>query len=245
MFNENLIKLRKRENLSQEELGDKINVSRQTISKWELGETTPEMDKLLELSKIFQISIDELIGNDNYVNKRILHKNYFEYKSKSNIKGIPLVHINIGLTCRKAKGIIAIGNISKGLISIGGIALGLISLGGIGIGLFTFAGIALGILIALGGIAVGTLAIGGIALGIMAIGGLAFGIYAFGGCAIAKNIASGDYASGIIAIGNHVKGDIEFLLTNPNSSTEIKNAIIKEFPNTWKIIIYFFSNIQI
>ena len=61
-FNEKLIELRKKEGLSQEELGYKLNVTRQTVSKWELGQTTPEMDKLVEMSKIFNISIDELIN---------------------------------------------------------------------------------------------------------------------------------------------------------------------------------------
>ena len=61
-FNEKLIELRKKEGLSQEELGYKLNVTRQTVSKWELGQTTPEMDKLVEMSKIFNISVDELIN---------------------------------------------------------------------------------------------------------------------------------------------------------------------------------------
>ena len=60
-FNEKIIQLRKEKGLSQEELGEKLNVARQTISKWELGETTPEMDKLVQLSEIFNISLDSLI----------------------------------------------------------------------------------------------------------------------------------------------------------------------------------------
>ena len=59
-FNEKLIKLRKASGLSQEELGDKLDVARQTVSKWELGETTPEMDKLVELSNLFHGSMDEM-----------------------------------------------------------------------------------------------------------------------------------------------------------------------------------------
>lgn len=59
-FNEKLIKLRKEKGLSQEELGYKLNVTRQTVSKWELGQTTPEMDKLVEIGKVFGISLDEL-----------------------------------------------------------------------------------------------------------------------------------------------------------------------------------------
>lgn len=45
-FGQNLLYLRKAKGLSQDDLGSRLNVSRQTISKWELGETTPEMDKL-------------------------------------------------------------------------------------------------------------------------------------------------------------------------------------------------------
>ena len=61
-FNEKLIELRKKHGLSQEELGYKLNVTRQTVSKWELGQTTPEMDKLVEMAKIFNISVDELVN---------------------------------------------------------------------------------------------------------------------------------------------------------------------------------------
>lgn len=61
-FNEKLIKLRKKAGLSQEELGYKLNVTRQTISKWELGQTTPEMDKLKEISNLFNITIDDLLN---------------------------------------------------------------------------------------------------------------------------------------------------------------------------------------
>ncbi len=60
-FGENLLGLRKGKNISQDELGGQINVSRQTISKWELDETTPEMEKLILLSKFFNLSIDDLV----------------------------------------------------------------------------------------------------------------------------------------------------------------------------------------
>ena len=60
-FNEKLVMLRKQNNLSQEQLAEQLNVARQTVSKWELGETTPEMDKLIKMSEIFKISLDELM----------------------------------------------------------------------------------------------------------------------------------------------------------------------------------------
>ncbi len=64
-FGENLLALRKGKNISQDGLGGQLNVSRQTISKWELDETTPEMEKLILLSEFFNVSIDELIKGKN------------------------------------------------------------------------------------------------------------------------------------------------------------------------------------
>ena len=61
---ENLFHLRKKNHLSQEELAEKIKVTRQTISNWELGETAPNPEQLKQLSKEFNISIDELLDND-------------------------------------------------------------------------------------------------------------------------------------------------------------------------------------
>ena len=59
-----IIDLRKKNGFSQEELAEKVGVARQTISKWELGETSPDLKQAKELSKIFNISLDELTGND-------------------------------------------------------------------------------------------------------------------------------------------------------------------------------------
>ncbi len=59
-----IMELRKKSGLSQEELAEKIGVARQTISKWELGETSPDLRESKELSKIFNVSLDELTDND-------------------------------------------------------------------------------------------------------------------------------------------------------------------------------------
>ena len=56
--------LRKKENLSQEQLAEKMNVTRQTISKWELNETTPDIKQAKELSRLFKIRLYELTEND-------------------------------------------------------------------------------------------------------------------------------------------------------------------------------------
>ena len=67
-----IAELRKKNNLSQEELAEKVCVARQTISKWEIGDTTPDINQVKIISKIFNISIDELVDND--VNNVIVEK---------------------------------------------------------------------------------------------------------------------------------------------------------------------------
>lgn len=59
-----IMDLRKKNGFSQEELASKVGVARQTISKWELGETAPDLKQSKELSKIFKVSLDELTDND-------------------------------------------------------------------------------------------------------------------------------------------------------------------------------------
>lgn len=63
-FSEKLIKLRKENKLSQEQLASKLDVSRQAVSKWESGQAYPEMDKLLALCKIFKCSLDDLTNDE-------------------------------------------------------------------------------------------------------------------------------------------------------------------------------------
>lgn len=59
-----IMTLRKKNNMSQEELAEKVGVTRQTISKWELEETSPDITQAKTLSMIFKVSLDELVNND-------------------------------------------------------------------------------------------------------------------------------------------------------------------------------------
>lgn len=63
-FAENIKTLRKKNHLTQEELAELLGVSRQAVSKWELGDGYPEVEKLLILSKKLNISLDSLMGTD-------------------------------------------------------------------------------------------------------------------------------------------------------------------------------------
>lgn len=65
-FNNRLYQLRKQKGLSQEELANRLNVSRQTVSKWEVGDSTPDMEKLIAISDLFDVSLDKLVmGKDD------------------------------------------------------------------------------------------------------------------------------------------------------------------------------------
>lgn len=63
-FGEKLYELRKEKKLSQEEVADKLNVTRQTVSKWETNQSTPDFDKVLPLCELFGISADELLSGN-------------------------------------------------------------------------------------------------------------------------------------------------------------------------------------
>lgn len=90
-FCDKLAKLRKENNLSQEQFADKMNVSRQAVSKWESGSSYPDMDKILTMCKILNCKLDDLlddgvIGN-NYSNKKVnindYIKDFFEFITKT------------------------------------------------------------------------------------------------------------------------------------------------------------------
>ena len=73
---ENLKNLRKENNLSQEQLAEKLNISRQAISKWESGKAYPDIDNLILLRNIFNTTLDNLVIGNNKVDNNKLEVNY-------------------------------------------------------------------------------------------------------------------------------------------------------------------------
>jgi len=250
---EKIQQLRKQNGMSQENLAERIGVSRQAVSKWESGQSYPEMDKMLSLSELFNVTMDSLVKDSpgpippNPLGNTATHDtadrifNYhYEYKSKRTWFGIPLVHVNIGRGVYVAKGIFAVGNIAIGALSLGILAIGGISLGALALGLASLAGLSVGLLLSIGGLAIGTLAIGGMALGVFAVGGLSIGMFSLGGCAIASKIAIGGYASGHIAIGDSVHGAYTLAIQdhdfNSIHAEQVQHLIHQEYPHLWKSI---------
>ena len=62
-FGDKLIELRKKNGYSQEELAEKLGVSRQSVSKWESNNTYPETDKIIQIANLFDCSMDDLIND--------------------------------------------------------------------------------------------------------------------------------------------------------------------------------------
>lgn len=62
-----IYKLRKELNLSQDEFGSMLSVSRQAVSKWELGQSTPDIETLKKMKQLFNVSYDELLEEDNLI----------------------------------------------------------------------------------------------------------------------------------------------------------------------------------
>ena len=83
---QNILEARKKCGLSQEQLGEKVNVTRQTISNWELEETSPNPEQLKLLSKTLNISVDDLIDND--LENVVLNKVKITEKQTKKIKKI-------------------------------------------------------------------------------------------------------------------------------------------------------------
>ena len=214
-FGSELQRLRKQKGMSQEELGEKLGVSRQTISKWENGAAYPDMLNLITIKEYFGVRIDDMVSGESKTSADEEKKDnneeksshfHCEYRSRLSVHGLPLLHINYGFGDYRAKGVVAIGNISSGVVSIGLVAKGIISVGVVSLGLLAIGVLSLAAF-AVGCVAAGIISIAGIAVGVMTLGGLAFGIVSIGGCAAASHVAVGGVAIGPIAVGFIVNGD--------------------------------------
>ena len=65
MFKDNLISLRKMHHMTQEALAEQLGITRQTLSKWETGESLPDIEKCMQIAQIFETTLDDLTGESN------------------------------------------------------------------------------------------------------------------------------------------------------------------------------------
>ena len=227
---------RKKSGMSQEQLAERLGITRQSVSKWEAGSSIPEISKLVAMSEIFRVSLDYLLKDylDEEKNSGIAaggcrNEPYGEKRSEANqqmdednsrlekkvddlaryIKGYQYT------SKTKIAGIPLVSIRFSRQLGRDGIAKGIIAIGNVAIGVISLGACSFGI-ISFGSIAVGLLAIGALAFGLaawgaVAIGGVAFGasamgIYSAGASAWGQEVAVGVSAMGKTAIGETVKG---------------------------------------
>ena len=262
-FSEKLMDLRRKAGLSQEQLADRLGVTRQSVSKWESGTAMPELVKLISLSDIFGVSVDYLVkdyleepesadgGDDlsaqqavrlekkvdeltNYVKGRV-----YRFDSKTRIFGLPLVSIRFGFV---RNGKLSMDNVARGIIAIGNAAIGVVAIGIVGVGLFTFGVVGLGLL-SLGIVAAGLGAFGVMALGYLALGVSAVGVYAGGVAAIAAKIAAAVSAVAPTAIGEHASGSHVLLWGDGLTAPEVRAFLLEHHSDLWQPLLDLFSSL--
>lgn len=131
-FDENLRALRKEKDFSQEYLAERMNVSRQTISKWENGTAMPDLKKLTELAELFDTSMDELLGTSspaprddvysiedvNKIVKSELEKYDSKHKARRIITSLSIIFLAIGLIINSINIKSSVDNLNNSISSI-------------------------------------------------------------------------------------------------------------------------------
>jgi len=262
-FSEKLLELRRREGLSQEQLADRLGVTRQSVSKWEGGAALPELGKLVALSELFSVSVDYLVKDrleeletaevregafstqqaarlEQKVDDltRCVKGTIYAYDSKTRVFGLPLVSVRVGFVRghRMAK-----EDVARGIIAIGNAAVGVAALGIVSVGALSFGCLALGLL-ALGVVAVGPLAVGVAALGYLALGVCALGFYAGGVCAVGTDIAVGvAAASRGAAVGCDADAPHILLWGDGLTRAEVEAFLLEHHPKLWKPLLKLLS----
>ena len=199
---EKIYRLRVERGLSQEAFGEMLNVSRQSVSKWETDQSLPEVDKIVAISEMFGVSTDYLLKESEKRAAETARTFEYEYKSQKSWRGLPFVHVHIGIRPVRAKGVIAIGNIAQGVIAIGIVGMGVVTLAVVGVGILLAIGSIVVGGIALGSLAAGIVTFGALSVGIFSMGAVAVGQFSYGALALGSQIAIGDVARGAIALGD-------------------------------------------
>lgn len=258
-FCDKLIQLRKERGLSQEQLAEELEVSRQAVSKWEQDQSTPSLDKIIQIADMFGVSVDYLVRESsigeidtdvsmtsdrdieanhssavlNQLNEitQMVHRKFSNvYEYKSKRMLLGIPLVHIRFT-RYGK-----PSLAKGILALGNVSVGVISIGAISAGILSFGALSFGLLLSLGAICLGGISIGGISVGLFACGGVAIGMYAFGGVALASKVAVGGVASATIAIGDAVSGEHTFDMAVATKEG-VKQAIQETYPNMPKSLL--------
>ena len=202
---ERIAEERKKKGMTQEDMAEKLNLSRQAISKWESGSSFPDTENLLKLSLLFSVSVDYLLKGEMVEEKneeeeeKVFHLSYSsltrmkERHSERTLWGLPLWSVG-----KNAKGFFALGFRSEGIFSLGFFSKGVFSLG-----CFT---------------------LGGISVGMASLGLLFLGAFSRG-----RFFAYGDDAKALVALAKtKAEGTWAELLPLPSSKAEALYLTLKD-----------------
>lgn len=241
---ERLTRERKKLGLTQEELGSKLDISRQAISKWESDLSLPDTANLIKLSTLFSCSVDYiLLGKEESKETEAqpddkplfpLNKKIKEKHSEKTLMGLPLW--SIGVKSKgffslgfKSEGVFSLGFASKGVfslgcfsfggVSIGMASLGALSLGSFSLGIFSLGAISVALVASLGAISIAPLSLGSLSIGEVSVGAFSRGRW----------FSYGDNAKALVAIGkSKVAGEYTALLPLEGGKGEYLYAVLKE-----------------
>ena len=242
---ERIAEERKKKGMTQEDMAEKLNLSRQAISKWESGSSFPDTENLLKLSFLFSVSVDyllkgEMVEEKNGEEEKVFHLPYSslsrmkERHSEKTLWGLPLW--SVGKNAKgffalgfRSEGIFSLGFFSKGVfslgcltlggISVGMASLGLLSLGAFSGGIISFGAVSLALMASVGAISISPLSIGSLSLGEISIGAFSRGRF----------FAYGDDAKALVALAStKAEGTWAELLPLPSSKAEALFLTLKD-----------------
>lgn len=214
---------RKKSGMSQEQLADRLGITRQSVSKWEAGSSVPEISKLIALSELFQVSLDYLLkdyldeenerlsaensdrdwrqeGQKRSENRRAEDSRQQEDNLRLEEMVDELTRYIRGFQYTSKTKIMGIPLVSVRFSrhpGRDGVAKGIIAIGNFAIGVISIGAGSVGI-ISFGAISLGILTIGALAVGVAAWGALAVGVITFGATAL------GVYSAGVVAVGKEI-----------------------------------------
>lgn len=221
-FCDKLLSLRKMKRYSQEQLADLLGISRQSVSKWESGQAMPELGKIIQISNLFSVPVDDLVRDERELVRESVQDIAFVKPTYSQEPDLKMENVASEEEIRKnilemkdtiqqiSKSVNAPAGFEyKSRVSIFGIPLVHIHFGKLfHVGVFPYnnACVAKGIFAA-GDLAVGVVSFGAASFGIISLGGaaiglLSVGIVAVGGLALGFS-SIGIYAIGCAAVGIH------------------------------------------
>lgn len=221
-FCDKLLSLRKMKRYSQEQLADLLGISRQSVSKWESGQAMPELGKIIQISNLFSVPVDDLVRDERELVRESVQDIAFVKPTYSQEPDLKMENVASEEEIRKnilemkdtiqqiSKSVNAPAGFEyKSRVSIFGIPLVHIHFGKLfHVGVFPYnnACVAKGIFAA-GDLAVGVVSFGAASFGIISLGGaaiglLSVGIVAVGGLALGFS-SIGIYAIGCAAMGIH------------------------------------------